>query len=127
MFQDGSRIRIITGEEYFRTEFPIGSLTLTRWCKRVGETGVKELLAITLDVGVVDTVVLEKAITYPTGSKLLERSRQYLVRAAKRHGIGLRQNYNRQALSVSKADWPLCADRAFQENVWEAGYFEGYG
>ena len=40
---------------------------------------------------------MPKAVTYPTQSKLLERSRQHLVKFARDNGIALRQNYNRQA------------------------------
>jgi IS5 family transposase len=45
----------------------------------------------------VDTTVQEKAVTYPTDGKLLERCRQHLVRLAGQHDIPLRQNYNRKA------------------------------
>ncbi len=40
---------------------------------------------------------MPKAIAHPTDSKLLERSRQHLVKVAHEHGISLRQNYNRIA------------------------------
>lgn len=40
---------------------------------------------------------MEKAITYPTDSKLLERARQHLVKLAEHSGFRLRQNYNRIA------------------------------
>jgi IS5 family transposase len=40
---------------------------------------------------------MEKAITHPTDSKLLEKSRQRLVKLAQKEGINLRQNYNRVA------------------------------
>ncbi|MGF6855494.1 hypothetical protein OKW29_004381 [Paraburkholderia sp. CI3] len=40
---------------------------------------------------------MEKAIAHPTDSRLLERCREHLVKAAVRHGLKLRQNYNREA------------------------------
>jgi IS5 family transposase len=46
---------------------------------------------------IVDTTVMPKAIAHPTDSRLLERCREHLVKAAARHGIKLRQNYNREA------------------------------
>ncbi len=46
---------------------------------------------------IVDTTVMPKAIAHPTDSRLLEKSRQHLVKAAKAHGLKLRQNYNRCA------------------------------
>ena len=45
---------------------------------------------------IVDTTVMEKAIAPPTDSRLLERSRVHLVRAAQECGLTLRQNYNRE-------------------------------
>jgi IS5 family transposase len=46
---------------------------------------------------IVDTTVMPKAIAQPTDSRLLERCREHLVKAAARHGLKLRQNYNREA------------------------------
>lgn len=46
---------------------------------------------------IVDTTVAAKAVAHPTDSRLLERSREHLVKAAAEHGLKLRQNYNREA------------------------------
>ena len=46
---------------------------------------------------IVDTTVMDKAIAHPTDSRLLERCREHLVKEAARHGLKLRQNYNREA------------------------------
>ncbi len=40
---------------------------------------------------------MPKAVAHPTDSRLLERSRQQLVKPATEQGLSLRQNYNRQA------------------------------
>ncbi|SAK40825.1 hypothetical protein AWB82_00245 [Caballeronia glebae] len=40
---------------------------------------------------------MPKAIANPTDSRLLERCREHLVKAAAGHGLKLRQNYNREA------------------------------
>lgn len=99
------------GEIYFQHESPIDPSSLSRWRKRIGEEGVEWLLAVTIEAArkakvikarslekvIVDTTVMEKAIAYPTDSRLLERGRQHLVKLADRLGIKLRQNYNRQA------------------------------
>ena len=45
---------------------------------------------------IIDTAVMGKAIAPPTGSRLPERSRVYLVKAALECGLTLRQNYNRK-------------------------------
>lgn len=99
------------GETYFQHEPPIDPSSLSRWRKRIGEEGVEWLLTATIEAArkaqvikasslekvIVDTTVMEKAIAYPTDSRLLERGRQHLVKLADRLGIKLRQNYNRQA------------------------------
>jgi len=103
--------QVFTGETYLQTEPPIDPSSLTRWRKRLGEAGVEELLAVTLEVSllcqaikpesvktvIVDTTVMPKAVAHPTDSKLLERAREKLVNAAVDNGLKLRQNYNREA------------------------------
>ncbi len=82
--------------------------SLTRWRKRIGEAGVETLLALTIEAArkagmisktsvdrvIVDTTVMPKAIAHPTDSRLLEKSRQHLVRLADAGGIELRQDDN---------------------------------
>ena len=99
------------GETYFQHEPPIDPSSLTRWRQRVGEEGVEWLLTETIEAArrgkivkkqsfdkiIIDTTVMEKAVAYPTDSRLLERGRQHLVKLATTLGIRLRQNYNRQA------------------------------
>jgi IS5 family transposase len=102
---------VFTGETYLQTEPPIDPASLTRWRQRLGEAGVEELLAETIEAArragvikassvkrvIVDTTVMEKAIAHSTDSRLLERCREHLVKAAARRGLKLRQNYNREA------------------------------
>ena len=42
---------------------------------------------------IVDTTVQEKAITFPTDAKRMNRAREKLVKLAKQHGLKLRQGY----------------------------------
>jgi IS5 family transposase len=100
-----------TGETYLQTRAPIDASSLTRWRRRIGEEGVETLLKITIEAArrggfmnkaslervIVDTTVMLKAIAHPTDSRLLERSRQHLVKAAAEHGLSLRQSYARIA------------------------------
>jgi len=99
------------GTDYFQHEPPIDPSSLTRWRKRIGEEGVEQLLVGTIEAAqkgkivkrksfdkvIVDTTVMEKAVAYPTDSRLLERGRQHRVKLAKSLNIPLRQNYNREA------------------------------
>lgn len=99
------------GETHFQHRLPIDPSSMTRWRKRLGESGVEKLLAQTIEAAkkgcvikqrslervIVDSTVMEKAVAFPTDSRLLERGRQHLVRLADLLGLKLRQNYNRQA------------------------------
>jgi len=44
---------------------------------------------------IVDTTVQPKAVAFPTDAKLMHRARERLVRLAKKHGLTLRQSYER--------------------------------
>lgn len=69
---------------------------MTRWRQRVGEDGVELLLTESIEAArrgkvvkaksfekiIIDTTVMEKAMAYPTDSRLLERGRQHLVKLA---------------------------------------------
>jgi len=105
-----------TGETYLQTEPPIDPSSLTRWRKRLGEAGVEELLAGTIEAAkranvikdssakrvIIDTTAMQKAIAHPADSRLPERCREHLVKAATRHGLKLRQNYNREAPRLAR-------------------------
>ena len=102
---------LFCGETWFQHQPPIDPSSLTRWRQRIGAEGMEWLLAQTieaaasakvikqhsLDKVIVDSTVQEKAIAYPTDSKLLNRGRQQLVQLVAETGITLRQNYNRIA------------------------------
>lgn len=101
----------LSGMRFFEHELPIDPSSMTRWRKRIGESGAEALLKETIDAGLklkavkpyqlkrvnVDTTVQEKDIRFPTDARLYDRARQRLVDAAKQRGIALRQNYNRKA------------------------------
>lgn len=97
------------GETYFQHELPLNPSSLTRWRKRLGEAGVESLLSATIEAALaskavkprelkrvtVDTTVQEKAVAFPTDSRLYNRARERLVRLAKAHAVPLRQSYVR--------------------------------
>lgn len=108
------------GYTHMQHRCPIHPTSMTRWRKRVGADRLEELVRETIALGRreghvskadlervnVDTTVQEKNITYPTDSKLLYRSIQKLVKAAKSRGMALRQSYLRvgkiAAIQVSR-------------------------
>jgi transposase, IS5 family len=98
------------GEEYFQPRLPCDPTNLVRFRQALGEAGVEELLATTIAAAVqmkavtpaeferviVDTTVQEKAIAYPTDSRLLDVARARLVQLAQRAGLNLKQTYERE-------------------------------
>ena len=108
--------QFFTGEVFFQTRLPCDPSSLTRWRQRLGEAGMEELLAQTINAAkamkavdvrelsrvIVDSTVQEKAIAHPTDSRLLEVARRKLVMRCKRHGLTLRQSYEREGPSLSR-------------------------
>jgi IS5 family transposase len=100
-----------TGETTFKTALPIDPSSLTRWRQRIGEEGMETMLMVTIeavrraelvkassvDKVIVDTTVIPGAIAYPTDSRLLEKSRQQMVKLAAEQGVSPRLNYNLHA------------------------------
>ena len=103
--------QLFCGEIWFQHNLPIDPSSLTRWRQRLGKEGMERLLGQTIcaaqsakvikrqsaDKVIVDSTVQEKAIAYPTDSKLLNRGREQLVKLMAEAGMALRQNYNRVA------------------------------
>lgn len=97
------------GESHFRHDLPIDPSSLSRWRKRIGPAGSELILKISLAAGLqsgavrasslervtVDTTVQPKAVSYPTDSKLYNRSRERLAKLAAAHDVPLRQSYCR--------------------------------
>ncbi len=97
------------GYDHFQWDLPINPSSLTRWRQRIEEKGVEKILAATIQVAkkvgkvsekdcqqvIADTTVMNKAITHPTDSNLLNRAREKLVGLAQKHGLVLRQSYTR--------------------------------
>lgn len=97
------------GYDFLQWELPIDPSSLTRWRTRLGEEGLKKILAATVQTAfksgavketsckkaIVDTTVMEKNVTFPTDGKLYQRAIQILGREAKKAGVPLRQSYIR--------------------------------
>lgn len=111
MWVENPYMQYFCGMTHFQHRLPIDPSSMTRWRKRLGESGVEKLLAQTIEAAkkgrvikersldrvIVDSTVMEKAVAFPTDSRLLARGRQHLVKLADLLGLKLRQNYNRQA------------------------------
>lgn len=101
----------LCGETEFQHEFPIEPTMMGKWRKRVAAAGLEKLLTESIAAGLktgairrahlvrvnVDTTVQEKAIAFPTDSRLYHRMREKLVDEASRLGVELRQSYRRKS------------------------------
>jgi transposase, IS5 family len=97
------------GYDYLQWGLPIDGSSLVRFRKRIGSSGMDKILSSTIQTAkqvkmvkekdlklvIADTTVMEKNITFPTDSKLLNKSRKNLVKIAKAEGLSLRQSYER--------------------------------
>jgi len=97
------------GLEFFIHNLPVDPTSMTRWRKRIGPEDMEQLLSEPLKTAKreqhlterhmervnVDTTVQEKAIAYPTDSRLHHKTRVLLVKPAKDRGPPLRQRYLR--------------------------------
>jgi len=98
-----------SGEQFFQHEMPIDPSSMTRWRKRLGEAGAEAMLKETIETGLrmkvitpaqiqhinVDTTVQTKAVRYPTDARLYNRSRERLVKTARKLGLQIKQSYER--------------------------------
>jgi IS5 family transposase len=96
-----------SGNDFYEPRLPCDPGQIGRFRKAIGEAGVEELLKASIDTAVhmgaiksaeferiiVDSTVQEKAIAFPTDSRLLEVARHKLVKAAKSIGIELKQTF----------------------------------
>ncbi len=108
-YLDSPYVQLFCGETHFRHALPLERTSMTRWRKRIGAERLEPLLAETLAAAgragaveekhlrrvTIDTAVQPKAVTHPTGSKLLLRGVEILNRLARRNGAALRQSYTR--------------------------------
>jgi IS5 family transposase len=99
----------LSGMQYFEHEKPIDSSSMTRWRKRLGESGAEQMLKQTIESAVgmkalkpvqvvhinVDTTVQTKEIRYPTDARLYDRARERLVKEARKAGLKVKQSYER--------------------------------
>jgi IS5 family transposase len=113
---DTPRWQFFSGCAYYEDRQPRDGTTLVKFRQLLGEEGVEELLAQTINVAIelklikpqelsrviVDSTVQHKAIAHPTDSRLLETARLNLVQAAKETGIDLKQTFAKEGRDLSR-------------------------
>jgi IS5 family transposase len=110
------REQFFSGMEYYEPRLPCDATQIGRFRRVLGEAGVEQLLKSTIEAAVamkavkktelemvtVDTTVQEKAIAFPTDSRLLEVARAKIAQLAKRAGLKLRQTYEREGRELRR-------------------------
>lgn len=113
---DTPRWQFFSGCAYYEDRQPCDATTLVKFRQLLGDEGVEELLAQTINVAVdlklikpqelsrviVDSTVQHKSIAHPTDSRLLETARVKLVDAAKDAGIELKQTFAKEGKDLSR-------------------------
>lgn len=108
--------QFFSGLAYFEHQRPCDATTLVKFRQLLGDEGVEELLAQTINVAVelklikpqelsrviVDSTVQHKAIAHPTDSRLLETARTKLVEVAKDAGVRLKQTFAKEGKELSR-------------------------
>ncbi len=99
------------GVTHFKHQPPVYPSTMSRWRQNLGEEGLEYLLDTILRSAVqmkaldvasmahvcIDSTVMEKAITWPTDSKLLLKIMQKMIALMQQEGLSIRQSYARTA------------------------------
>ena len=112
---DTPRWQFFGGWAYYEDRQPCDATTLVKFRQLLGDEGVEELLAQTINAAVemgliaktdlcrviVDSTVQQKAIAHPTDSRLLEIARDKLVQAAKDAGIALKQTFVKEGRQLA--------------------------
>lgn len=97
------------GEVSFQTSPPCHSTDLVYFRQRLGKEGIEKLFAASVRLHgnaaeeatvLVDTTVQEKAITYPTDTKLAIKIINRLNKLAKQHGIKQRRTFIKEVSSL---------------------------
>ena len=115
-WRDTPRWQFFSGLAYYEDRLPCDATTLVKFRQLLGEEGVEELLAQTINVAVslqlierqdlarvvVDSTVLAKAVAHPTDSRLLETARDKLVEAARAAGIRPKQTFEREGSALKR-------------------------
>lgn len=104
--------QVFCGEVSFQTRPPCHSTELVKFRQRIGEEGAKQLFSLSVSlhgnaseepVVIVDTTVQEKAITYPTDTKLAIKIINHLNKIAKQQGIRQRRTFVKEVKTLRQS------------------------
>ena len=116
-----------TGGIYFEHDYPTDQSTMSRWRKRSAKNGTEKMLEESFKTGLregvikktelsrvnVDSTVQEKAVRYPTDTRLYDRMRERLVKSARKNGVELRQTRANRQKSIAQSE-RICEGQSIQ-------------
>ena len=104
--------QVFCGETSFQSREPCHSTELVKFRQRLGKSGIEKLFAVSVRLHgqaaeeatvLVDTTVQEKAITYPTDSKLAIKIINRLNKLAKAEGVQQRRTFVKEVKGLRLA------------------------
>ena len=104
-YRPATRWQYFTGEQFFQHNKPFDASDFPKFRHRVGEQGMEKILSLSVKLHPgaekekevqVDPTVQEKAITFPTDTKLYKKIIEKCRKIAEVEGIVLRQSYRRK-------------------------------
>ena len=105
-------MQYFTGERVFQRRPPMNPIDMTKFRKRIGESGAEKIFKISLLVNaaeitekelnqvMIDSTVQEKNITFPTDAKLYRKIIDRVLKVSRREHIVLRRTYTREVKAL---------------------------
>lgn len=128
------------GYDFLQWALPVHPTSLTRWRQRIGTKGVEKILQASIKTAVQtkavspqeltktisDTTVMPKAVAHPVDAKLIQRSIERIVRAARATGIHLKRSYKRVSRWMLKEYLRLAHGKKFRKAMKPLGRLQKY-
>ena len=105
-------MQYFTGERVFQRRPPMNPIDMTKFRKRIGESGAEKIFKISMLVNaaeitekelnqvMIDSTVQEKNITFPTDAKLYRKIIDRVLKVSRREHIVLRRTYTREVKAL---------------------------
>jgi len=128
------------GYDFLQWELPAHPTSLTHWRQRLGPNGIEKILQASIKTAletktvspqeltsvISDTTVMPKAVAHPVDAKLIERSIERIVRAARGVGLQLKRSYSRVSRWALKEYLRLTHGKKFRKAMKPLGKLQKF-